>query len=128
MRVNRAIWVMFLIVSSGIVFGQKGDVKEFEGQPIYRVGKDVTVPKAIYDPAPNYSREAREKHYEGVSVLRVIVGPDGKAHNIEVQRSLGYGLDEEAIKAVKKWRFEPARKDGEPVPVFVSIEVNFRLR
>ena len=56
-----------------------------------------------------------------------IIGTDGKPHDITVQRSLGMGLDEKAMEAVKQWRFEPGTKDGQPVPVEVSMEVSFRL-
>ncbi len=51
----------------------------------------------------------------------------GKPQQIRVQRSLGMGLDEKAIEAVRQWRFEPAKKDGQPVPVMINVEVNFRL-
>jgi TonB family protein len=44
-----------------------------------------------------------------------------------VQRALGMGLDEKAVEAVRQWRFEPAKKDGHPVPVMINVEVNFRL-
>lgn len=56
-----------------------------------------------------------------------MVGPDGRAHDIRVQPSLGMGLDEQAIEAISRWRFEPDRKDGIPVAVQVNVEVNFRL-
>jgi len=52
---------------------------------------------------------------------------DGMAKDIKVVKSLGYGLDEKAVEAVRKWRFEPAEKDGRPVAVQVNIEVSFRL-
>src|SRR5208337_1843939 len=51
----------------------------------------------------------------------------GRPQQIRVQRPLGMGLDEKAIEAVKMWKFEPARKDGQPVPVMINVEVNFRL-
>ncbi len=57
----------------------------------------------------------------------MVVGPDGRVHDLRVYRSLGMGLDEKAAEAVKTWRFEPARKDGQPVPVQINVEVNFRL-
>jgi periplasmic protein TonB len=63
----------------------------------------------------------------GVVVLRLVVGSDGNPRDIQVVRALGLGLDEKAIEAVRKWRFEPARKDGKPVAVAVNIEVNFHL-
>jgi TonB family protein len=55
------------------------------------------------------------------------VGPDNQAHDIVIQRGLGFGLDENAIECVREWRFEPGMKDGEPVPVKATIEVNFKL-
>jgi protein TonB len=60
-------------------------------------------------------------------VLALVVGTDGKPRDIHVQRMVGLGLDEEAIKAVKKWTFEPAHKDGRPVAVQINVEVNFHL-
>jgi TonB family protein len=89
--------------------------------------KGVTAPKAVNTPDPTYSPEAEKARLEGTVVLWVIVGADGCAHNIRVQRSLGKGLDERAIEAVRRWRFEPARRNGVPVEVQVNIEVNFRL-
>jgi TonB family protein len=93
----------------------------------YRVGGGVSAPRPIFQPDPEYSDEARKAKYQGTVVLWVVVGPDGRTHEIRVQRSLGMGLDEKAVEAVKTWKFEPARKDGTPVAVQVNIEVNFRL-
>ena len=56
-----------------------------------------------------------------------IVGPDGHPRDVKVARSLGMGLDQKAIDAVKRWKFEPAMKDGKPVAVQINVEVNFRL-
>jgi periplasmic protein TonB len=91
------------------------------------LGGAVTPPRPIYDPEPEYSDEARLAKFQGDVLLWVVVGPDGLAKDIRVQRSLGMGLDEKAVAAVKNWRFQPALKDGQPVTVQVSIEVNFRL-
>ncbi len=63
----------------------------------------------------------------GTVVLWLVVGPDGKPRDIRVARTLGLGLDEKAIEAVKNWRFEPAYKDGKPVAVQINVEVNFHL-
>ena len=97
------------------------------GGGVYRVGGGVSAPRVIYAPDPEFSEEARKAKYQGVVVLWVIVGNDGRTHQIRVQRTLGMGLDEKAIEAVRTWRFEPARKDGVPVAVQVNVEVNFRL-
>ncbi len=93
----------------------------------YRVGGGVSAPRALYAPDPEYSEEARKAKYQGTVVLWVVVGPDGRPHDIRVQRSLGLGLDEKAVEAVRQWKFEPARKDGAPVAVQINVEVNFRL-
>ena len=97
------------------------------GGGVYRVGGGVSAPRPIFMPDPEYSEEARKAKYQGTVVLNVQIGPDGRIHNPRIQRSLGLGLDEKAMEAVRTWKFEPARKDGQPVTVEVNIEVNFRL-
>jgi protein TonB len=87
----------------------------------------VTPPKIIYQTDPEFSEEARKKKYQGVVVLKVVVGTDGRVKNPQVYRSLGMGLDEKALESIKLWRFEPGKKDGKPVETSASIEVNFRL-
>jgi len=97
------------------------------GRGAHGVGRNVTAPRAIYDPEPEYSEEARKVHFQGVVVLSIVVDQAGHARDIRVARSVGLGLDERAIEAVKKWKFEPGVKDGHPVAVGVNVEVNFRL-
>lgn len=97
------------------------------GGGVFRVGGGVSAPKAVYSPDPEYSEEARKAKYQGVCVLWLVVGPDGKPRDIKVARTLGLGLDEKAIEAVKTWRFDPAIKDGKPVAVQINVEVQFRL-
>ena len=87
----------------------------------------MSAPHLIFDPEPQYSEEARRAKFQGSVVLLLVVGADGCPRNVQVRRSLGMGLDEKAIETVRTWRFAPAMKDGLPVPVQVSIEVNFRL-
>ncbi len=95
------------------------------GGGVYRVGGGVSAPRPIHAPEAVYSGEARKANIQGTVVLWAIVGADGRTTNIRVQRSLGMGLDEEAIKAVRHWTFEPAKKDGKPVAVQVNVEVTF---
>jgi len=97
------------------------------GGGLFRVGGGVSAPRKIYDPEPEYSEEARKAKYQGTCVLWLVVGPDGGTRDIRVARTLGLGLDEKAIEAVKTWRFEPAMKDGRPVAVQINVEVTFRL-
>ncbi|MGH9521203.1 MAG: energy transducer TonB [Terriglobales bacterium] len=97
------------------------------GGGVYRVGGGVSAPRAIYSPDPQYSEEARKAKYQGTVVLWLIVGPDGHPRDIKLARTLGMGLDEKAIEAVRQWKFAPAMKDGHPVAVQINVEVNFRL-
>jgi periplasmic protein TonB len=98
------------------------------GGGVYQVGGNVSAPIPIYDPQPEYSERAREAKYQGTDVLSIIVEPDGSVNqDIEVVKPLGLGLDEEAIKTVRTWKFKPAMRNGGPVPVRVVIEVTFRL-
>jgi periplasmic protein TonB len=95
---------------------------------IFRPGRGgVTQPRPIYDPDPDYSDAARKAKYQGSVLLWLVVGPEGRPHNIRIQRSLGMGLDEKALATVSTWRFQPGTLDGQPVSVEVNVEVTFRL-
>ena len=89
--------------------------------------RDVTPPHTTYTPEPEYSDKARKKRIQGVVVLSVTVGADGLPHDIKVDKGIGYGLDEKAIEAVSRWKFDPARKDGQPIDKEIKVEVQFRL-
>ena len=87
-----------------------------------------TTPRCDYCPDPMYTRAARHRHIQGVVVLRVVIGPDGRAHDIVVKKKLGLGLTEEAVKAVGKWKFAPAiGPNGKPAAVHMMIEISFNL-
>lgn len=97
------------------------------GGGVFRMGSGATPPRAIYSPEPEFSEEARKAKYQGVCTLGVIVDAQGRPTNIRILSSLGMGLDEKAIEAVKTWRFEPAMKDGHPVRFEIAVEVDFHL-
>jgi TonB family protein len=84
-------------------------------------------PKLTSHVEPGYAEEARKARLEGTVVLKIAVGEQGTVQQVWIINPLGLGLDEEAIKAVKQWRFEPGTKDGKPVPTFANIEVNFHI-
>jgi TonB family protein len=89
--------------------------------------KGVTVPQVIYNPEPSFSDEARKAKVQGVVLLLLVVGKDGRPYDIRVGQSLGMGLDEKAIEAVGRWRFRPATLNGQPVATQIAVEVNFHL-
>jgi len=83
-------------------------------------------PRLIHKVEPEYTPEALEAGLAGTVVLGIEVGADGAARDIRVMRSLGMGLDEKAVETVRLWKFEPATRDGKPVAVKATIEMNFR--
>jgi TonB family protein len=98
------------------------------GGGLYHIGGGVSAPVAIFTPEAEFSDEARRAKYQGVCLISLIVDAQGNPQNPRVIRALGMGLDEKALEAVRKYKFKPAMKDGRtPVPVMITIEVNFRL-
>jgi TonB family protein len=83
--------------------------------------------RGLYTPPPDYTEEARQARLEGVCVVSVIIGLDGRTSNIFVTKRLGMGLDEKAVEAVRKWTFEPARRNGRPVMTHLTLSVQFKL-
>jgi len=100
-----------------------------EGPPgVYIAGrKGVTLPEAIYSPEPSFSDEARKAKFQGIVMLMVVVAKDGRVYNIRLRQSLGMGLDEKAIEAVRNWRFRPATLNGQPVATEIAVQVDFHL-
>jgi TonB family protein len=98
------------------------------GGGVFRVGGGVTAPTVLSRVEPQYSEEARKSRFQGTVLLEAIVRKDGTVQIIRVVRALGFGLDENAIAALAKWRFRPGMRNGEPVDVSLNIEVNFNLR
>ena len=82
----------------------------------------MSAPRAIHSPDPKYTKEAASRHIDGTSVLMVVLNSSGSAENIAILDPLGMGLDEQAVKAVQQWRFQPAMKNGQPI----SVQIIFR--
>jgi TonB family protein len=112
-----------IIVLAAFASGQTGPI----AGPVYRIGNGVSQPKLLSKVEPKYSEEARQAKWQGTVQLSLIVEEDGSASDVKVSRPLGLGLDENAIDAVKQWRFQPGLKEGKPVRVIATVQVNFRL-
>ena len=93
---------------------------------VYQPG--VTLPTCVYCPDPQYTDEAREAKVQGRVALRVLVGADGRASQIQIVQGIGMGLDDRSVQSVRSWKFAPAH-DGarRAVPAWVTIEIIFRL-
>lgn len=113
---------------SGLGVGTGGGT----GGGAYRPGSGVSLPRVLREVKPRYTAEAMRAKVQGTVLLECIVQPDGTVGPVRVVRSLDstFGLDEEAIKAAKEWRFAPGihAQTGQPVPVIITIELTFTLR
>ena len=100
------------------------------GGGAYRPGSGITLPTVLREVKPAYTADAMRAKVQGSVWLECIVMPDGSVGDVKVTRSLDpiFGLDQEAIKAAKQWRFRPGMRQGEPVPVIITIELTFTLR
>jgi TonB family protein len=95
-----------------------------------RPGPGLTNPTLISSAKPSYTAEAMLRRIRGVVALECVIARNGSVDSCTVIESLDrvFGLDEEAIKAARQFRFTPGRKDGQPVPVFVRIEIRFNMQ
>jgi TonB family protein len=97
---------------------------------VYTPGDGVSLPQVVKQVGANYTAEAMRQMIEGEVVLEVVVKSDGTVGDVKVKQSLDavYGLDEEAVKAMKQWQFKPGMKDGKAVAVRVDVKMRFTLR
>ena len=111
---------------SGLGDGSGGGM----GGGVYHPGNGVSTPELIREVKPNYTGDAMRAKLQGVVEMEAVVMPDGSVGRVRVTRSLDqtFGLDQEAIKAVKQWRFRPGMLRGQPVAVLVNVELTFTLR
>ena len=99
----------------GIASGRSG----FQGS--------LTEPVLLSKVDPEYSDEARQARIQGIVVVRATIDARGQLDNIAVSQGLGFGLDERAIAAVRKWRFRAGLRNGRPVATTAFVQLNFRL-
>ncbi len=131
LKITLALYIATVVAGVSCASAQEkppGDTQNQTGPgTAFKIGKGVTPPRVIHQTEPEFSEQARAAGYQGTCVLSLIVGSDGKPRDIKVIASIGMGLDEKAVEAVRGWRFDPARKDGEPVAVQIFVEVDFHL-
>ena len=121
--------LLFVILAALLVAGRPAAAQSLPSG-VYRAGDDgVTFPRAVRQVAPEYPIEAMHAGVHGTVRLEAIVGADGSVQDVRVVKSLdrNYGLDAEAVRTAKTWRFEAGLKDGSPVPVALTIEMTFAI-
>jgi TonB family protein len=94
---------------------------------VFTPGNGIKPPVVLEKNAAEYTEEARRARLEGAAVVSLVVDEDGSTRDVHVTRPLGLGLDESAIETIKSWKFAPGTKDGQPVPVLIKVEANFRM-
>ena len=94
---------------------------------VYKIGGEIKAPSVLHKVEPEYSEEARTARLQGTVIVQVVIGTNGVAGDSRIVKGLGLGLDEQAIEAISQWQFKPGVRDGQPVPVAATIEVNWRL-
>lgn len=111
---------------SGLGAGSGGGT----GGGVYQPGNGVTLPRILREFKPAYTSDAMRAKVQGTVLLQCVVRPDGSVSDVQILRSLDsvFGLDQEAIKAARQWRFAPGTRMGQPVPVQITIELTFTLR
>jgi TonB family protein len=116
-----------LSVKSASIGSAAQPAMKYDIGKVYEVGGDVTAPVPIYKPEPAYTKEARAVKLQGTDVFWIVVDTSGNVADVGPLRSVGKGLDENAIETLRTWKFKPAMKKGKPVPVKAVVEVSFRL-
>jgi TonB family protein len=122
-QVNRAIEPSLPL--TGIVYGTPGTLPG-----VFRGGDEgVTLPRLLRDVKPQYTADSMRAQIHGAVILNVVVKIDGTVGDVFVVQSLDRinGLDDQVIRAARAWQFAPGTRNGEPVPVLVSIEMTFTL-
>lgn len=116
--------------ASGDLFGipdappQRGPA----GPAPLRIGGDIQPPRKVYYPSPGYTEDARQAQVQGIVILEAIVDEEGVVRDIKVLKGLPKGLSESAVTTAKTWRFEPATRQGVPVPVIFNLTISFSLQ
>ena len=95
--------------------------------PVYQLEEVGSKPRVVYQTDPEYSEAARAAGYFGEAVFSLVATPQGNVREVQIVTPAGLGLDEEGIKAVNQWRFEPGRKDRVPVAVRLDVSMSWRM-
>ena len=130
---HRFVFCLLLSASAASFFPHRTVAQDQPDQDqiceVRKVGDcGVTAPKPLYHPDPEYTDRARKKKISGMVLLSIVVTPEGTVRDAKVTTSLDKDLDRQALKAVSTWKFQPATKDGKPVPVRIAVETDFRIR
>ncbi|MGA7630133.1 MAG: energy transducer TonB [Terriglobales bacterium] len=122
-----AIALIIVLTHPANLLSQDNSTKEtYDGVPLCHNRRGV-FPRRIHTPDPEYDDKDRKRKIQGTVTLSVILTKEGRTADIKVKNSLTPGLDQQAIKAVSQWTFEPVVEDGQTCPMRMSVQVQFRF-
>jgi protein TonB len=115
-------------VPGGVVGGVVGGLPDAPPPPTQavRVGGQIKEPKKVHNVSPAYPDIAKQARVQGIVILECTISPQGKVTDVKVLRGIPL-LDQAAIDAVKQWVYTPTLLNGVPVPVIMTVTVNFKL-
>jgi TonB family protein len=134
-QTGKRVWAGALAISLFISAGlckadddkQKEQTKDTAASEVYEPGPAVRAPKLVHYVEPEFSANSKEAFVEGVVRVSTVVTTEGAASNCQIIHGLNSEEDKTALKALKLWRFQPGTKDGKPVNVRVTVEIEFHL-
>lgn len=115
-------------IDQGLVFNVPDPPPMPEEKDVYISGGEIEPPERIHYVQPLYNEIARRARIQGLVILKAIIDKEGGVRNLEVLKGLSMGLTDEALKAVRQWRYKPSAVDGRPVNVLLTVSVNFQLQ
>lgn len=119
-----------LFVACAVLFLTNAATAQERSQPSRADDPGITKPVVTKEVHAKYTREALQARIEGTIAMDAVVREDGSVGDVTITQSLDdrYGLDQEAVKALKQWQFKPGTKDDKPVPVIVNVTMSFSLK
>ena len=111
----------------GVVGGLKGGVIGGTGDSPMYVGGNVLAPVAVVRVEPVYTEMARKARIQGIVIVEAIIDNHGDVVDARVMKGLPFGLDQEALRAIRRWKFRPGTHNGRPVPVYFNLRIEFKL-
>ena len=123
---RRSLIAAALLVLLGHAAPALGQEPRGDGPP-YRVGGDVTRPEIVSNTRPVYTELARRARITGTVIVEAVIDEQGNVTNVRVLKGLPMGLDKAAVDAIQTWKFKPATRQGQPVPVYYVLTVNFQV-
>ena len=114
-------------VVGGTLGGELGGQLGATGDTPVRVGGNVSAPTIVSRVEPDYTEIARKARISGIVIIEAVIDRQGNVTEARILKPLPMGLDQQALAAIKQWKFRPGRLNGQPVPVYYNLTVNFRL-